>query len=77
MQKVLKVVSDVSVTNVTDATATRRAAVKGEHKLLRCDNCGTWIPADRALTLSSGLSTYCSRECLEKNAESKERRAAG
>jgi len=36
------------------------------NKLVRCDRCGTWIPADRALKLSSGLATYCSAECMEQ-----------
>ena len=34
------------------------------NKLVRCDRCGTWIPADRAMKLGSGLATYCSAECL-------------
>jgi hypothetical protein len=34
------------------------------NKLVRCDRCGTWIPADRAMTLNSGLATYCSAECM-------------
>ncbi|HEY4425532.1 MAG TPA: hypothetical protein VGN10_15085 [Pyrinomonadaceae bacterium] len=42
------------------------------NKLVRCDRCGTWIPADRALKLGSGLATYCSAECLAQ----KERKVA-
>jgi len=34
------------------------------NKLVRCDRCGTWIPADRSIKLGSGLATYCSAECL-------------
>jgi hypothetical protein len=34
------------------------------NKLVRCDRCGTWVPADRALSLGSGLATYCSSECV-------------
>jgi len=34
------------------------------NKLVRCDRCGTWVPADRAMKLGSGLATYCSTECL-------------
>ena len=34
------------------------------NKLVRCDRCGTWIPADRAMRLGSGLATYCSAECV-------------
>ena len=34
------------------------------NKLVRCDRCGTWVPADRALKLGSGLATYCSADCV-------------
>jgi len=34
------------------------------NKLVRCDRCGTWVPADRALKLGSGLANYCSAECM-------------
>jgi hypothetical protein len=34
------------------------------NKLVRCDRCGTWVPADRALKLGSGLATNCSAECV-------------
>ena len=36
------------------------------NKLVRCDRCGTWIPADRALKLNSGLATFCSAECMSQ-----------
>ena len=42
------------------------------NKLVRCDRCGTWIPADRAMKLGSGLATYCSAECMAQ----KERKVA-
>jgi hypothetical protein len=45
------------------------------NKLVRCDRCGTWVPADRAMKLNSGLATYCSAECLANN--TKERKIAG
>jgi late competence protein required for DNA uptake (superfamily II DNA/RNA helicase) len=45
------------------------------NKLVRCDRCGTWIPADRAMTLNSGLATYCSAECMANR--SKARKIAG
>ena len=43
------------------------------NKLVRCDRCGTWIPADRAMKLNSGLATYCSAECMTQ----KQRKVAG
>ena len=42
------------------------------NKLVRCDRCGTWIPANRAMNLGSGLATYCSAECMAQ----KQRKAA-
>ena len=44
------------------------------NKLVRCDRCGTWIPADRAMKLNSGMATYCSAECMAK--KTKERKVA-
>ena len=38
--------------------------IPSRNKLVRCDSCGTWIPADRAIKLGSGLATYCSAECM-------------
>ena len=45
------------------------------NKLVRCDRCGTWIPANRAMQLNSGLATYCSAECMANR--TKERKMAG
>jgi ribosomal protein S26 len=58
-------------------TSQRSGSIKTENKLVRCVACGTWIPADRAIGPGSKLSEYCSRECLEKSASSKERKLAG
>jgi hypothetical protein len=33
-------------------------------KLVRCDSCGIWIPAGRALSADSGNAVFCSRDCL-------------
>ena len=74
VQKVLRFLNDAgaSVNSTTVRTSSR-----AEHKLLRCESCGTWIPEDRALKLRGGLAHYCSRECLEKSADDKERKLAG
>ena len=71
-----KIIKSLNV--VTDMSATTAAppATPSQSKLVRCDQCGTWIPADRALKLNSGLATFCSRECMTKPA-SKERKIAG
>lgn len=45
------------------------------NKLVRCDRCGTWIPADRSMKLNSGMATYCSAECMAN--KTKERKMAG
>ena len=45
------------------------------NKLVRCDRCGTWIPAARAMQLNSGLATFCSADCMAER--TKERKMAG
>ena len=47
------------------------------NQLVRCQGCDTWIPADRALNLKSGLATFCSPECMAKTPASKPRKIAG
>jgi hypothetical protein len=54
-----------------------RASAKSDGKLVRCVGCGTWIPAGRAIGNKTGSSVYCSRECVEKASNSKERKIAG
>jgi hypothetical protein len=53
------------------------STVKSDDKLVRCVACGTWIPAGRALGNRAGSSVYCSRECVEKTSNGKERKIAG
>ena len=77
VRKVLTVIGGSAGSNSSVSSQSRKATVNAEHKLIRCVSCGTWIPADRAITLNAGLSTYCSRECLEKKATAKERKLAG
>lgn len=55
----------------------RSATAKSDGKLVRCVGCGTWIPAGRALGNKTGMSVYCSRECIEKTSNGKERKIAG
>lgn len=77
----LKLIGQIvqSLTAVTDITAktASRPDTRSENKLVRCDSCGTWVPADRVLKLKSGLATFCSTECMTKKQQSKERRIAG
>jgi len=62
--------------DVTSTTAASRPKTPSKNKLVRCDSCGTWIPAERALNLNSGLATFCSAECMA-NKGAKERKIAG
>jgi hypothetical protein len=76
LKLIQKVMQSLNV--VTDVkTTTSRQPTPSRNKLVRCDRCGTWIPADRALKLSSGLATFCSPECLAKEPASNERKIAG
>ncbi|HEX8141937.1 MAG TPA: hypothetical protein VF553_05030 [Pyrinomonadaceae bacterium] len=51
-------------------------ARESSEKLVRCQSCGTWTPAARAVALR-GPSYYCSHACLERAAEGSRPRAAG
>lgn len=52
----------------------RPEAATTASKLVRCDACGTWIPATRAVQLRSSRSTYCSHACLEASTNTGSRR---
>src|SRR5215203_5539363 len=69
MQKVVQSFSVVTEIN-TSAAATQQKT-PSKNKLIRCDSCGTWIPAERAMTLNSGLATFCSAECMAKEPSQK------
>ncbi len=66
-----KVVSALNVS--TEVSTAPRPGSPSKNKLVRCDSCGTWVPADRVFRLNSGLVNYCSRECLAKKSESREK----
>jgi len=75
LQLIRKVVTALNVS--TEVTAAPRERSPSKNKLVRCDSCGTWVPADRTFRLSSGLANYCSRECLANKSESQEKKLAG
>jgi zinc-finger of the FCS-type, C2-C2 len=77
IRKVLSFLIGPGGVNSPASPAKKQGNADAAHKLVRCVSCGTWIPADRAITMRSGFSTYCSRECLEKKASAKERKLAG
>jgi hypothetical protein len=67
--------------NITDSPSTSNSE-GGERrvtdsKLVRCVACGTWVPAERAIGTGAGGSVYCSRECLEKKSDRREKKLAG
>ena len=67
----LNAVADVNVTTASQQKTPSR------NKLVRCDRCGTWIPAERAFKPKSGLATFCSADCMAQEPLSKQRKIAG
>jgi len=61
----------------TDVAAVPRERSLSKNKLVRCDSCGTWVPANRVFQLNAGLANYCSRECLANKAVPKEQKRVG
>jgi hypothetical protein len=76
LKKILGVARTV-VDSPTNPAGTFRGAAKTDGQLVRCVACGTWIPAERAIGNRAGLQVYCSRECIEKESNGKERKMAG
>jgi hypothetical protein len=71
--KIARVAAGVLDSSTARSTPERK--VQSKNKLSRCVACGTWVPAERAIT--SGSSLYCSAECREKIPLDKERKIAG
>jgi hypothetical protein len=67
LQLIRKVVGAFNVS--TEVTTAPRERSPSKNKLVRCDSCGTWVPADRVFRLNAGLANFCSRECLANKAE--------
>ena len=76
LKLIQKVVQSLNVVTDINTSTVRQQKTPSRNKLVRCDSCGTWIPAGRAMSLNSGLATYCSAECMAKK-PSKERKLAG
>ena len=77
LKLIRKVAESINFATDVSATARARQGTPSENKLVRCERCGTWVPADRALNLKSGLATFCSAECMAKEPVSKGRKIAG
>ena len=75
LQLIRKVVGALNVS--AEITTAPREKSPSKNKLVRCDSCGTWVPADRVFQLNAGLANYCSRECLAKKTESREQKLVG
>jgi hypothetical protein len=76
LKKIFGVAKTMTDSANPGAAATGGTA-KSDGKLVRCVGCGTWIPAGRAIGNKTGSSVYCSRECVEKTSNGKERKIAG
>ena len=72
-----KVVESLNAATDDTPATTGAQRTPSRNKLVRCDSCGTWIPAERAVHLGAGLTSFCSAECLTKNSEKQERKLAG
>ena len=63
LKLIQKVVQSLNVVTDISASAAQTPKTPSRNKLVRCDRCGTWIPAERALSSNSGLAIVCSPEC--------------
>ncbi len=59
LQIIQKIVQSLNVVTDIKTPITSNQKIPSRNKLIRCDRCGTWVPADRA------LETFCSSECKE------------
>ena len=76
LKLIQKIASSLNAAVDVTTTTASQPKIPSKNKLVRCDSCGTWIPAERALNLNSGLATFCSTECMTKK-PAKERKLAG
>lgn len=77
LKKIFGAAKTLNDSTTNTGAGRKSAAGKSDGKLVRCVGCGTWIPAGRAIENKSGASVFCSRECIEKTANGKERKMAG
>ncbi|MGB7926103.1 MAG: hypothetical protein WCF57_22880 [Pyrinomonadaceae bacterium] len=67
VRRILGILRDARRMSEPTEPARRSVGETGE-RLVRCDACGIWTPADRAVKLRGSVSSYCSHVCLEKAA---------
>ena len=75
LQLIQKVANSLNVAADINTSTASPQKTPSKNKLVRCEKCGTWIPAARAMRLNSGLATFCSPECMSQTP--KERKLAG
>jgi hypothetical protein len=77
IRRILGVVRDLRRMSEPPASSRRSAAGEAGERLVRCDACGIWIPATRAVKLRGSAASYCSHACLENAATGSSRKTAG
>lgn len=75
LKLIQKVANSLNVATDLNASVPSRERTPSKNKLVRCEKCGTWIPAERALRLNSGLATFCSAECMSESRSEKQKLA--
>ncbi len=75
VRRFLGVLRDVrSASEGLPSNTPRRKSVKAaSESLVRCAECGTWLPASRAVHLRTSNRSYCSQACLERTADTPRR----
>ena len=77
LKLIQKIVQSLNVVTDINTSITSNQKTPSRNQLVRCDRCGAFIPAERALSLKSGLANFCSTECMEKEPVSNKRKIAG
>jgi hypothetical protein len=76
-RRMLGVVRDIRGMSAPEQGGSINRSSQSSEKLVRCQSCGTWTPAARAISLRGPNNHYCSHACLERSAERSHPRAAG
>lgn len=77
LKLIQKIVQSFNVVTDVNTSIASKQKTPSRNQLVRCDRCGAFIPAERALSLNSGLANFCSTECMEKEPVSAKRKIAG
>ena len=77
LKLIQKIVQSFNVVTDINTSIASNQKTPSRNQLVRCDRCGAFIPAERALSLNSGLAHFCSTECMENEPASNKRKLAG